>query len=161
MCEVCNHIATYQQLRQADPTKTNVLRANFVKDMNRRFNKIKKLIFTAVVTNDVFGLNLKYNKHTIPKKAFQFGTNPEKVEKFMSWLNRQVEQELLTVEFRSQLGTASQAPWTNMYISDSYKRGADRAAYEAKKAKIPGAQTMAERGGIQAVMGTNAHGQIG
>lgn len=158
MCEVCNHIATYQQLRQADPTKTNVLRANFVKDMNRRFNKIKKLIFTAVVTNDVFGLNPKIQVNTaIPKKAFQFGTNPEKVEKFMSWLNRQVEQELLTVEFRSQLGTASQAPWTNMYISDSYKRGADRAAYEAKKAKIPGAQTMAERGGIQAVMGTPMH----
>lgn len=158
MCEVCNHIATYQQLRQADPTKTNVLRANFVKDMNRRFNKIKKLIFTAVVTNDVFGLNPKIQANTgLPKKAFQFSTNPEKVEKFMGWLNRQVEQELLTVEFRSQLGTASQAPWTNMYISDSYKRGADRAAYEAKKAKMPGAQTMAERGGINAVMGTPMH----
>lgn len=158
MCKACNHIATYQQLRQADPTKTSVLRANFVKDMNRRFNKIKKLIYAAVVTNDVFGLNPKIQVNEgLPTKVFQFTTNPEKVERFMSWLNRQVEQELLTVEFRSQLGQASQAPWTNMYISDSYKRGVDRAAYEAKKGKVPGAKTVAERGGIEAVMGTPLH----
>lgn len=158
MCEACNHIATYQQLRQADPTKTNVQRATFVRDMDRRFNKIKKMIVEAVVTNDCFGLNPKIQVNEgLPKKAFQFSTNPEKVEKFMSWINRQTEQELLTVQFRSQLGQASQAPWTNMYISDSYKRGVDRAAYEAKKGKVPGAKTVAERGGIEAVMGTPIH----
>lgn len=158
MCEACNHITTYQQLRQADPTKTNVLRATFVRDMDRRFNKIKKMIVEAVVTNDCFGLNPKIQVNEgLPKKAFQFSTNPEKVDKFMSWINRQTEQELLTVQFRSQLGQASQAPWTNMYISDSYKRGIDRAAYEAKKGKVPGAKTVAERGGIEAVMGTPIH----
>jgi SPP1 gp7 family putative phage head morphogenesis protein len=158
MCEACNHIATYQQLRQADPTKTNVQRATFVRDMDRRFNKIKKMIIEAVVTNDCFGLNPKIQVNEgFPKKAFQFSTNPEKVEKFMSWINHQTEQELLTVQFRSQLGQASQAPWTNMYISDSYKRGVDRAAYEAKKGKVPGAKTVAERGGIEAVMGTPIH----
>jgi hypothetical protein len=158
MCGACNHITTYQQLRQADPTKTNVLRATFVRDMDRRFNKIKKMIVEAVVTNDCFGLNPKIQANdSLPKKAFQFSTNPDKVDKFMNWLNRQTEQELLTVQFRSQLGQASQAPWTNMYISDSYKRGIDRAAYEAKKGKVSGAKTVAERGGIEAVMGTPIH----
>lgn len=158
MCETCNHITTYQQLRRTDPTKTSVLRATFVRDMNRRFNRIKKLIVESVVKKDCFGLTDKIQTNAaVPANSFKFLTNPQKVEFFMNWLNRQIEQELLTVEFRSQLGQASQAPWTNIYISDSYRRGINTAATQATKAKVPGMQTIEARGGIQAVMSTPFH----
>jgi SPP1 gp7 family putative phage head morphogenesis protein len=158
MCEVCQHITTYAEANKMDPTKTSVLRQNFVKNMNRRFAALKKAIYKTVVTNDAFGLNDQIQANIgAPKNSFAFSTNPEKVDAFMRWLNGQINQELLQTEYRMQLGQAGMKPWTNMYITDSYKRGIERANYEAREAGIKGVKSIASQGGIDVVMGLPIH----
>ena len=155
MSNTCQHIATYAALRNADPTRTSTLRAMFVRDVNRRFTKLKKDIYTSIVTNDAFGLNIQTNVAAGPN-AFAFNTSAEKVDAFMKWLQIQIDEGILEVKYMNQLGAAGQQPWTNMYIQDSYKRGITRARYETKKLgiKVP---PIEETGGIRAAFGTPFH----
>lgn len=157
MCEKCLYITTYAQLDKVDPTRTSVLRGTFVREMKKRFSTIKKLIYKAVVEEDCFGLNNSFQANVMVIPKFQFTTTYEKVGAFMEWLQRQVDLELLTVEYRMQSGGAIQTPWTNVYISDSYKRGVLRANYEAKRSKASNVISIEQRGGIDAVLQSSIH----
>ena len=62
MCETCNHsylivnAKQQQNLKAYDPTHTTGLRNAFGKALNKRFDDLVKLIKTAVVEEDCFGL---------------------------------------------------------------------------------------------------------
>ena len=155
MCDKCKHITTYAQAAKGDPTRTSTLRNRFVKDVNRRFNKLKKDIYTTIVTNDAFGLNIQTNTAAGPN-AFAFNSSAQKVDAFMEWLKVQINDGILEVKYMNQLGAAAQQPWTNMYIQDSYARGQARAAHELTKLgiKVP---PIEETGGIRAAFGGPFH----
>lgn len=155
MCETCNHITTYAALKKADPTRTSVLRQTFVREMNRRFNRLKKDIRTTVITNDALGLGPQTNV-AAPRNAFNFPSSADKVEAFMKWFRQQVDREILSVGFGQEL-LPGQTPWTNVYITDSYSRGMQRANAEARKAGYTQGTTMGQRGGVQASMATPFH----
>ena len=150
-----------------DPTRTLTLRNTFVRDMNRRFAIIKREIFQAIVTEDVFGLNeedvttfekaprIQINATPGPN-AFQFGSSAQKVEEFMTWLRGRVDAEILQTTTLQQIGEASNQAWTNIYIQDSYKRGVQRARYEMQKAGYAIA-SIEESGGIGVSMSTPFH----
>ena len=63
-----------------DPTRTTVLRNNFVADMQRRFRKISTAIETLVVDEDVFGLAEPVFMQE--KQAWRFRTDSQKVEEY-------------------------------------------------------------------------------
>lgn len=148
MCEVC-HITTYTsvQLERIDPTRTSVLRQTFIKDMNRRFLRLRKSIFEAIVTDDCFGIKDPAVYVSPGRNAFAFPRSADKVEAFMRWLNLQVQKELLEIQIMPQAGQAMNEAWVNVYIRDSYRRGITRARYELKKAgyNVP---PMADSGGV-------------
>jgi SPP1 gp7 family putative phage head morphogenesis protein len=137
-CEEHNpKLLTQAKIRQIDPTRTVSLRNAFVKQMDRRFNELSRIITKAIVDQDCFGFKLIPTTYqmTVPgKQAFAFTTSQQKIQEFMTWLQEQVDKGILTVSEYRQLGQAIQQEWTDLYIEDSYKRGIIRARYEMTKA---------------------------
>jgi len=147
-----------------DPTRTTVLRSQFMKDMDRRFTMLTRGIKKAIIEDDVFGLiEPKHDLvkiitvHETPgKEAFKFSTSQEKVSQFMKWLKQQEKKGLLNTTTINQLGTPIEKAWTDQYIADSYKRGVIRARYEMGAAGM-GTPGIEETGGISASMSTPFH----
>ena len=86
-----------------DPTRTTTLRKAYAREMSKRFMKIRRLIWEAIVTDDCFGLAPPVNPFkglAVPYRAFNFPTSAGKVEAFMTWLQEQVNNELLGVSVR-------------------------------------------------------------
>jgi len=157
MCDVITY--TRLQVYQYDPTRTLTLRNRFVRDMNRRFRELIKIIREAIIDRDVFGLQkITALQELVPPAPgeFNFPRTADKVEAFMSWLRRQIDRGLLETREFTRIGESAEAAWTNIYIYDSYKRGVMRARYEMNKAgyTIP---PVDEVGGIEALMSTPFH----
>ena len=150
---MCNQCSTYTNglavYRAQDPTRTTLLRKAFVRDMDKRFAALKRVIIQTVDTNDAFGLRSSaiVVQNAAPQNAFAFSRSQDKVTAFMDWLDRQVKAGLLEMHQAQQLGTAVEQAWTNQYIADSYKRGVMRARAEMRRAgyTVP-ALTEAEAG---------------
>lgn len=135
-----------------DPTRTVTLRNQFAREMRSRINKVTSIIRRAIVDQDVFGMQMTTQALPNPGE-FDFERNSRKVGAFMDWLNQQVAADVLDVAHLNQIGDSVDNAWTNKYISDSYKRGVQRANVELRAAGYD-VQTIVERGGIDAVMGT-------
>jgi SPP1 gp7 family putative phage head morphogenesis protein len=154
-------IKTYTNLQiyQYDPTRTLTLRNMFVREMNKRFNQLIKVIRKAIVEEDCFGLSdvRTYVEPTSPGyKAFDYTRISQKVDAFMEWLKEQERKGLLEIAEYERIGSAVENAWTNIFIEDSYKRGLIRARAEMRKAgyDVP---TVQESGGIDALMGLPFH----
>jgi SPP1 gp7 family putative phage head morphogenesis protein len=153
-------ISVYNIVAKYDPTHTTALRNAFAKDMKQRFTELALVVKRSVYNNDVFGL---IKKHVItfqmtpaPRNAFAFARSKEKVDAFMKWLQKQVDNGIVSVGSAQQLGTAVEDAWFNLYIVDSYKRGIQRARDEMRKAgmNIP---SIEDSGGINIVIGLPFH----
>lgn len=167
MCLECNATAKptkkgiFQINAKAfDPTHTTSLRNAWVKDMNRRFADLARAVRIAIIDEDCFGLDKGPKLITFASgpgnKAFQYSTSQQKVEGFMKWLNSQVDKGILETGELQQVGGATQAAWTNKYVTDSYKRGVIRARYELQKQGF-GKPSLESTGGIEASMATPIH----
>lgn len=173
MCLITNHIVnestqvrsymalTVNALANRDPSRTTTLRNSFVRDMTRRFKTVSRLITKAIVEEDVFGLR-ETNTQTITvmatpgRRAFDFPRSADKVSAFMEWLQRQIDNEILSVTNFRQVGSGVEGAWTNVYIQDSYKRGVTRARYQLQQAGFD-VPSLSSTGGIAASMGLPFH----
>jgi len=137
---------------RGDPTRTLLLRQQYVADMTRRFKAIMKDITTSIVKNDCFGLvddrpvipgipGLKFNA-PIPVREFQFNTSARKVSRFMNWLQTQVDEGMLQTSIGPERTFVGAQRWNNVYIESAFKRGLERGDKELRKAKF----TVPERG---------------
>ena len=133
-----NTVATYSLLQtfQFDPTRTLTLRNAFVRDMNKRFNDLMRVIREAIVVQDVFGLKIQtFAELSVPlPEAFNFPRTADKVDAFMKWLNVQIDKGILETANFQRIGSSVESAWTDIYIQDSYKRGVLRAQSELRKA---------------------------
>lgn len=141
---------------QFDPTRTTSLRNAFSTEMNKRFRRVRGLIRTAIVAQDVFRLVQPQVNITPLPGQFAFPTTQAKTDAFMNWLNTEINSNILEIRHFEQLGVPLNARWTDRYILDSYTRGVQRARGEMHKAgyQVP---TIAQSGGIEAVMGLQMH----
>lgn len=153
-------LITYRKEALYDPTRTTALRNAFARDMQRRFNELKNVIRKAILDDDILGLvnsgPTVFELNSPGRKAFQFLTKEQKVQAFMDWLEEQSKKGIIQTRTLTQIGNATQEPWTNTYISDSYKRGVTRSRYEMHDINkaIP---TLETTGGILASMSTPFH----
>lgn len=151
-------IMTQVSVGNYDPTHTTTLRNAFVRAMNKRFIALRGVIRKAIVDEDCFGLeDITTQVMTPPgRKAFAFSRSSDKVESFMRWLRTQMDDGLLQVTEMAQVGLASEAAWTNLYIQDSYQRGVMRARRELKNAgyNVP---SIERTGGLAVSMSTPFH----
>lgn len=151
------HILTNAEVNRIDPTRTTVLRNAFAKDMKRRFTELCRTILKTVIENDAFGLDINVFQMTpAAKKQFAFPRSQDKIRAFMLWLEEQVNLGILEVDQFQQLGQGIERAWTNKYITDSYKRGVQRARYEVKKAgfEVP---SIEQTGGVDMALTVPVH----
>jgi len=164
MCEV-HTIVTNERVDpyNYDPTRTTTLRNAFSRAMRRRFDELIKVIRISVVTQDALGLSeerqntpFTFQMNPASPGQFDFPRSADKIDAFMRWLEEQVERGILTTGTYSQLGSAFDQAWTNLYILDSYKRGIIRANREMRKLgfNIP---SIEDQGGIDVVMQNPIH----
>lgn len=160
-------LSVHRAATRFDPTRTIFLRAAWCRDFRVRFAKLKRAIKTAIIDEDVFGLNpppagirrimIQETALTTPgHEAFAFPRSQEKVQAFMEWLRSQVDRGLLEVSRRPQLGSAVESAWTDTYVQDSYQRGVQRARYELAHAGY-GVPSMEATGGVLASMSLPFH----
>lgn len=108
------------QLR-IDPTRTTMLRRQFIVEMNRRFIHLRRAIDKLVVEDDVFGLiQPKPLIFMQEKQAWRFRTNAAKIKAYRQWLQQQMDAEILTVDVVGK-------PWTSTYVESAYSKGMMRA----------------------------------
>ena len=112
-----------------------MLRRQFLSEMAKRFDRVRRAIWQAVGVDDILGLRdpapLVGNVLTVnDNPGFQFLTDAEKVPAFQAWLKELVDTELLSADTPA-------APWTDKYIGSAYKQGLKRGFFDAK----PGLRT--------------------
>lgn len=109
-----------------DPTRTQTLRKQFMAAMKRRFKKVRKAVYDLIVKEDAFGLNR--GDGTLKLNRWEFETDPEKLKQFQAWMKEQVNEGILELEN----GADPEEPWTNEYITNSYKKGIARGYTDTK-----------------------------
>jgi len=106
-----------------DPSRTSILRRQFMADMKRRFKAVSKEIVKFIVEEDAFGLiPSKPFTLNVEKQAYRFLTNSDKVKTYRKWLKQQVDAKIL-----SPISPMNNKPWTSVYVTSAYKKGMFRA----------------------------------
>lgn len=153
-----------------DPSRTSTLRLNFMRDMDRRWNAIKRDMRVSIIDRDCFGIQPENQGFlflasdngivslaaTAPKQ-FAFESTDAKVRGFMQWLNAQEEAGLLELVDQPGFFTSGKQPWTNKYIDSAYQQGIRRGRAELIKIGEPVASFEAIPGGVSAVMNGPIH----
>lgn len=127
------------QVLNLDPTRTTVIRNQFVANLTRRFKQVRQTILISIIENDCFGLAKErpVGLAAINRKQFAFKTSTEKVSGFMSWLEEEVDKNILEVHYaeagRKIVGHKN---WEKVYIDSAYKKGMARANSEMVKKGI-------------------------
>ena len=120
-----------------DPTRTTLIRRQFISDMVRRFKALNRKIYTLIVTDDVFGLTtpdspMRFNSVTNNQfQEWRFNNDAQKIFQYRKWLNEQVQSGILTT-----VGGISDRPWTAKYIESAYQRGQVNAYLQMRKKDI-------------------------
>lgn len=115
-----------------DPTRTSTLRQQYVRDVRKRFEQIKRLIIQTVEENDAFRLTDRPRLGLLQEGAaaasvFDFPRAADQVEAFMQWLREAVDAVVLEVIERDGRRVVERVAWQNVYIRSAYVRGIDQA----------------------------------
>jgi len=103
---------------RVDPTRTVLLRKQFVADMVRRFKNLSRKIIEQVERDDVFGLTTN--------AVFEFASSSEQIEQFDQWLQDEINTGVL--EQKPGVG-----PWINGYIRKAYQKGSNKGKTMVKR----------------------------
>lgn len=120
---------------RTDPTRTTALRARFVREMDRRFTRLKKDVRISIVDRDCFGIQPEVLGvlSPLPGKAFEFKRTSEKVALFMRWLEEQERLGILEIIFRPGTLPGIEAAWTDVFIDSAYAQGMRRGRVELRR----------------------------
>ena len=107
-----------------DPSRTTMLRKKYMADMERRFAAVSRAIQELIVKDDALGLvtsePLTFQQQ-VPRQAYRFLTDANKVKSYRKWLQQQIDANILTVD------AVSGKPWTATYAESAYRKGMSRA----------------------------------
>lgn len=154
---------TVNTAREIDPTRTIVLRGQFVVQVNKRFRDLKGAINKLIIEDNILepvkpteyqpgitliGLAAKY----------EYLRSDVKVDQFMDWLKDQESQGILEIVQRpGGLRRGQSQAWTDTYIRSSYQKGIAQARADLRTAgaDIPSFQSMP--GGVAGVFNQPFH----
>jgi SPP1 gp7 family putative phage head morphogenesis protein len=94
--------------------------------MKRRFSAVRKAVMELVDKGDVFGIRggTAVLNAAVPKQAWRFRTDAQKVDEFRKWLQEMTDSNVLSA-------SSDGKPWLSKYIHSAYKRGQVRSYKEA------------------------------
>ena len=108
-------------------TARNELRVRTAKP----FRRLKGAIRTTLIENDALQLKQETSPLTAaaddikPSRGFRFSTDAEAQDKFMDWLDEQIDRGILKSAERSRIRNGEH--YTARYIRSAYSRGVDHA----------------------------------
>ncbi len=150
-----NTLVTNAKIRvnplKLDPTRSTILRRDFMADMRRRFRKLAKAINELIVVENAFGLGLETAPvpfgvrrgedarifkgpsldEIVANVRWQFHTQDQKLIAYREWLREQVDAGILEVSAANQT-----TPWLEPYIRSAYVKGVSRAYLDTRRAAI-------------------------
>lgn len=78
--------------------------------------------------------------HASPEpQAFRFQTNPQKMRSFQRWFQKQVDEDILSVDAQGK-------PWTAQYVNSAYRQGIVRAYVDKNKPALARSKEFYEGG---------------
>ena len=104
-----------------DPTKTLTIRSQASREIDVRFNRLKRVIRETL--NQAEGLIA--NIESISDGRFIFLRDPEKLDEFNEWFKEQVDEEILA--------GGAEDNWLNAYVGQGYDRGARKTRLAAER----------------------------
>jgi len=133
---------------RVDPTRTLVLRKQFMTEMRKAFRNLKKEVIKFILTLDALGLDEKkgmvpFGKlvGNIQPREYEFRTDSQKLSIFNDWFRQQVEAHVLSPD----PGTPHGVPWTTEFVESAYKRGMINAYLSSKEGKLFDAQGIGQQ----------------
>jgi len=152
---------TVNRMSRIDPTRTTGLRLRFLRDVNRRFNRIARDIRTSIVDQDCFGLQPRELRALAAAqyRQFEFGRTDQKIKGFIDWLINLEDGTILEITGRAGISTRLQGGWTDSYIEEAYRQGVRRARSELRRAGYDVTSIEALPAGVRAVMTNPAHAE--
>jgi len=162
MCITCNDTKTVNLLVNTDPTRTLSTRVRFVKDVEKRFKALRKVVADRIES----GALLKRDDigFTINTTAAEWRSkyDPDKIPEFMEWLEEQNNNFILSkggkgiqtfptqttpiFPGRASFDTKTQTTtrvlggvegrWTDVHIRSAYQKGVQRARLELRKGGV-------------------------
>ena len=145
-----------------DPTRTTSLRLRFIRQMNKRFEALKRDIRVSIVDRDCFAIQPRETimfMQATPARAFEFQRTEAKIAGFMDWLDKQERLGILEQVYRPGLRPSVGAAWTDLYIDTAYRQGIRRGGQELRRAGYPVPDWEAVPGGIGAIMAQPIHAE--
>ena len=108
-----------------DPTKTLTIRTRASRQIDKRFNELKRVI--RLTLKEAEGLIT--NAEGITDGRFIFVREADKIKDFDQWFREQVDAEILFIEGGGEI----QDHWLNKSIAEGYNRGALKTRLAAEK----------------------------
>jgi len=150
MTTCCEHIHI-NSVAHADPSRTAGIRARFIADVNRRFQRLINDIKESIIDNDCFGIQVQFRAHAaLPHQAFVFEQDTQRLALFMEWLQEQESNGILYL-------ISGKDSWANMYIDSAYQRGLRNADSWLKRTKAGGSVTAKFPSGVRQVVQMPIH----
>ncbi len=106
------------RLNLKDPTKTAAIRKKWISQFRKRFRKLKGRINRFLLDSD---------KSLAINSVYQFDSDPEKVKEFLAWLQQQIDLIIFDNVTNPNL------MWQNVYISQAYEKGVQKAKQEIQR----------------------------
>lgn len=133
---------TINRLSRIDPTRTLGIRNRFVREINKRFGRLKREIKQSILDNDCFGIQKEpVVLEAVKERQFDFVRTQSKVDAFMRWLEVQEKEYVLSggkrgLQLIRRPGTrlGEEEAWTDLYVHSAYQQGIVRARQEMRKA---------------------------
>lgn len=108
-----------------DPTKTVMIRARAVSEINRRFSKIRKFVRDSIFIGDLVS-----NASVVAPRRYQFVRDKDKIPEFNRELQRVIDREILGIAE----GTIEPKDyWLNVHVGQGYEKGARKARLVAER----------------------------
>lgn len=102
-----------------EPARVRSIRQRYAQKLRGRLAAIRSALRKGIVENDVFGLQTEALVDAPTSGQFEFTTDPQKVDAAQRWLEKQLENEVLT-EYGG----------SNQYIDRAYLKGLEDAQRE-------------------------------
>lgn len=108
---------------KTDPTKTLMLREAAVREVNRRFAKVRIAVRDAVLVGGLV------TNVTVRQGQFQYTRDVAKIPEFNKFLQGVIDTEILDIEN----GVQTSDHWLNVYVGNAYERGAKKVRALAER----------------------------
>jgi len=110
-------------LNNIDPTKTLVIRNRAAREIDVRFNRLKKFVRDSIFVGGLV-------TNVVSPRQYEFLRDTEKIKEFNRWLQIEIDKEILGI---AEGSIQPENYWLNVHVGQGYERGARKARIIAER----------------------------